>query len=593
MLLLSLPKRSAHLLAALALLVSACGPGEEAPLSGMGLSIRAPLAEHNPFADPHVAFVELTAEGPDLVEGQAQRVLPYSPGAHLDLPAVPYGFQRQIRVGLWPRNEANGQVDNPLLAVGRSIPVDLSYDDVKGSGARPLFPYVTKVNTFAPAIGESGQAAATDARIGATAERMPDHSVMIIGGGTAKADAKDPWDPKSYTAFSDKLLQYDPNLRAIGDLSLTLGAFLSKGRAFHASALGVGGLVAIAGGYVLEAGAAVVTNEVEFFDPTKRTVSTSLGATPHMKYRRVGHTITRMFDNDNYFLIVGGKGPDPEAPVSWEIWHPFKGFQAEGQLANARWNHTAIRLPETDGGFVMLIGGESGDVNNPKVLNNFEVIRYDTRGNVSRVGNKLVTCKVGGKNFNAPPGDIQGYDKCPSLAGQPGYQQVTWEPFVQPLNLSVARTLAGATYVPHGLYHYIYVAGGFADAKHTQPLDRIDVFDIQQGIWVAHDLKLETARGAPMMDVSMVGPRKGQVLVAGGVGAGGKSVDSGEMIYYAEPEKAGQLRRFTVKNKLPAGGVVAGTAVGLSTGHVMVVGGSALSDAGMTAQQTLQLWNPL
>ena len=580
-------------LVALVLLATGCGPDVADPLVGLGLSIRAPLNEQNPFFDPLVRFVELSAEGPDIAEGVYQLVKPYKSGAQLDLGIVPYGFRRQLRVGLWPMNEASGEPAGPMLAQGRTIPFDLTYDDVAGAGARGLFPYVSRVNEFAAAIGETGIAAVVDARIGLTAEELPDSTVMILGGGAPKPAATDPWDPASYASFSGTVLQYDANLRAVGDLSLSIGAPLNVGRAFHASAMGNKGLVAISGGHTLEGGVPKVTNHVEFFDPASKKFITSANAqAAHMLYPRAHHTMTRMFDNDDYFIIVGGKGPDPKAALSWEIWHPKSGVQAQGQLKSARWNHVAVRLPEADGGFVMLIGGEGLSNGQPVALNDFEVIRFDTRGNVARVGNTLITCKVGGKAYFDPPGSPRSYDQCQALKTQPGYQEITWEPITQPLADGVGRNLPGAVYVAHGAYHYIYIVGGFSDAARTKVLDRIDVFDIQQGIWVPNTLTLDVPRGAPMVTASMVGPRAGQVLIAGGIGGDGKTVAPAEVIYNANPGPGASLQKWPVKTVLP-GGTVAGMGFPLATGHILLTGGASLTAGGLSPQTAVQLWNPL
>ena len=582
------------LLAGLVLLVSGCSDQVAEPLVGVGLSIRAPLDTQNPFFDPTVAFVELTAEGPDIGEGAVQFVNPYSPGAQIELGAVPYGLHRQLRVGLWPKNETSGEPIGPMLAQGRTIPFDLTAADLTASGAKALFPYVTRVNEFATAVSDGG-AAVVDARVGLSAEELPDHTVMMLGGAVPKPAATNPYDLASYAGFSDKVLIYDANLRTIQDLS-AVGVQLNLGRAFHASATGIKGLVVVSGGYTFDGTNNVVSNHVEYFDPTSKLFLTSPNlAAAHMLYPRSHHTITRMFDNDDYFLIVGGKGPDPKAGLSWEIWHPKTGVQAQGQLKTARWNHAAVRLPEVDGGFIMLIGGEGLVDGKPVALNSFEVIRYDTCGNVARVGNLTVTCKVGGTNYCRPANDPSGLgvDKCAALKAQNGYQEVTWEPISQPLVEGVGRNLPGAVYVPHGAYHYIYIVGGFSDAARTKPLDRIDIFDIQQGVWVPNQLTLDAARGAPQVVASMVGPRAGQVLISGGIGEDGKTVAPAEVVYVANPgQPTAALQKWPVKTVLP-GGTVAGLAFPLATGHILLTGGASLNGGGMNPQTSVQLYNPL
>ena len=552
--------------------------------------VRTPLAAQNPLTDPLTAFMALTVEGPGITEGKYQIVEPYVPGKELQLSGVHNGPMRQLRIGLWPKNGNTGEPIGPLLALGRTIPFELSI--AKAAQATGMFAYVTRVNEFAAAVGETGDTAAISARVGLTAVQMPDWSTMLLGGGIPKATATDPWDPNSYTSCQTKVLKYDANLRAMADM----GAALNVGRAFHASAAGINGLVAVSGGYTFEDGAAKASKHMEFFDPASKKflVSPNLAAA-HMLYPRAHHTITRMFDNDDYFLIVGGKGPDPKAAFSWEIWHPKTGTQAQGQLKSPRWNHAAVRLPEGEGGYVMLIGGEGLEDGKPVALNNFEVIRYDTCGNVARVGKTAITCKMGGTNYCHPAGDPSGLgsDKCQGLKGQPGYQEITWEPIVQPLPDSVGRNLPGAVYVAHGAYHYVYIVGGFSDAARGKPLDRLDIFDIQQGIWVSNELTLDVARGAPLVAASMVGSRAGQVLIAGGIGPDGQTVAPAEAVYLANPgQPAAALQKWPVKTALP-GGSVAGLAFPLATGHILLTGGASRNADGMSPQTTVLLWNPL
>ena len=573
-------------------LTSDVGGDQDAELPG-GLRsvspiVRSPSGAHDPLSDPEVAFAELTVEGPGLKEGEHQLVTPYLPNAKLKVDDVPDGLSRQLRVGLWPKGDS-GEPIGPMLAQGRTIPFDLG--EASAAQASGLFAYVTFVNQFAPAIGESNTAAAIDPRVGLSAESMPDWSTWLLGGGVPKPGASDPWDPVGFASFPSQVLKYDTNLRAMS----AMAASLNVGRAFHASALGLNGLVAVAGGYTLEDGAPKASKHIEFYDPDKKKFVTSPSASPHLLYPRARHTMTRMFDNDDYFLIVGGKGPDPKAALSWEIWHPKTGVQAQGQLKHARWNHAAVRLPEADGGFIMLIGGEGLVDGKPAALNNFEVIRYDTCGNVARVGNLVVTCKVGGTNYCRPAGDASGLgsDKCAALAAQAGYQAVSWEPIVQPLVEGVGRNLPGAVYVPHGAYHYIYIVGGYSDAARTKPLDRIDIFDIQQGVWVPNQLSLEAARGAPLVAASMVGPRAGQVLISGGIGEDGKTVPPAEVVYVANPgQPTAALQKWPVKTALPDG-KAAGVAVPLPSGHVLVTGGVSIGVDGMKPQTTVLLWNPL
>ena len=582
-------------MAAFAIACLGCDPGIAPPPEALQLRVSAPLGADNPFADGAVKFVALTAEGPGIAEGGHQIVLAYSPGMKIDLGnqlsnrdlPVPYGDARQFRLELYPA-DVNGTPTFPIKAHGRSLPVAIR----QGEAGKAISIYVTKVNHYAPAVSDGKIEAQVDPRAGASVVATPDNNVLIMGGSSPKSAATDPWDPKSWTNFNNTVLVYNAEQRQL------LGPVgqLTKGRAFAASALGVNGLVAMSGGYVDNGGTVEATNLVEYFDATTGSVKSSTpadpGRSPHMLYPRVGHSMVRMFDNEDYFLISGGTGPKGEAANSWEIWHPRDGALTQGPLSGPRFNHCAVRVPDATGGYIMLIGGE----NSSGPLNTFEVIRYDDKGNVAFKGNKTVTCRVG--NTYKKDGE------CAALKSQPGYQEFTWEPIVQPLAGNAARTAPGCSYTVHRVQQdkadgsgkedvnlfYVYVIGGFEDAKKTKPLDRVDVFNLLAGQWVTHTVKLNAARGAPQVGVSTVGPRPGQLLVSGGIGADGKTVANGEVVYVPA---TGQLDRKKVDNLIPGGGRVMGSAVGLVTGHVLVVGGATLGDQGMSAQTKLSLWSPL
>lgn len=562
--------------------LAACDPGIAPPPQALQLVVSAPLGTDNPFADPSVKFVALSAEGPGITAGSHQIVLAYTPGMTIDLGnvvsgadlPVPYGDARQFRLELYPA-DVNGTPTFPIKAHGRTVPVAVR----QGEAAQQVGVYVTKVNHFAAPVNAGKIEAQVDPRAGASVIARPDNNVMILGGAAPKNAATDPWDPASFTNFTNTVLVYNTDQRQL----LGPVANLSQGRAFAATAQGFNGLVAVAGGYVDNGGTAEASALVEYYNPDTGAIAqakpSSPAGNPHMLYPRVGHSITRMFDNDNFFLIAGGTGPKGEAANSWEIWHPNLGAVTQGPLSGPRFNHGAVRVPDATGGYIMLIGGENGS----DVLNTFEVIRYDDKGNVAYKGNTDITCKVGAtyaKNAD-----------CDALKGQPGYTQTSWEPIVQPLAGNAGRTLAGCKYVAHpGGKFYVYMIGGFEDTAKTKPIKRIDVFNLLAGNWVDHKHSLNAARGAPQIGVSTIGPRAGQVLIEGGIGADGKTVGNAEVIYLPA---SGELDRKNVEGITPGGGRVLGSAVGLVTGHVLVLGGVTSTDSGLATQGKVSLWSPL
>ncbi len=560
--------------------LSACDPGVAEPVQGLAVLVTGPLSD-SPLADPESAFVAVVAEAPDIPPDQIQVVQPLVTGqpTNLSLPAVPYGFGRQMRVELYSK-DVNGLPTFPVRGRGRTIPQDVGQGETFLVSA-----YVTKTNAFAPPISEAKQEALTDGRVGAAVVPMLDNGVLIAGGADPAAGATDPFDPKSWTGFKTTVLRYGTKERQLFNLSAApFNASLSVGRAFLAGAAGFDGTVVLSGGYVDNGAGPEPTNLMEFYDPKSNNIAKSTAGNPVLEFARARHTITRMFDDDNYFMVIGGKGADDKAARTWEIWHPTHGRITAGELSGPRWNHATVRLPEKDGGYMMLVGGE----NDAGPINNFEVIRYDRFGNVSFKGNTKVTCCVGatcetGADSNA---------KCASLKGQQGYSEFRWEPLLRELRGGVARTLPAAAYVHNGAprYNLVYIVGGFQDAKKTQPLNRIDVFDIETGGWIETAPTLEGARGAPVMGWSTAGAQRGQVIVTGGLDASGKTMASGEVLSY-DPVGRKLFREWTA-NQLPAGGTVFGHAVSLSTGKIFIAGGASSDGASLKANTSIRLYNP-
>ncbi len=568
--------------------LAACA-GETKPPVGADLAVRKPAAsEDNPFGLAGDKFVAITAEVPGQADGTYRTVKPYAPGAALELgctsatacPGIPYTTGVQVRIELW--SNKGGAPAPPVVGRGRSVP----FDQVKGGGSKALFPYVTRTNRFAPAESNAGNKAMVAGKAGSATATQPgnDGNVYIIGGAEPLENKQNAYDPKSYTNFSDAIAQYSPNLRLVGMVSdLGPDYRLKVPRAF-ATAAASRNIVAVAGGYTQGQDGPKPTNSVEYIE-TSNKVRQSIGKIPDLVFARAGATIMCLFDDDDYFLILGGRG-DIDctketycAGNTWELWHKTHGNLAQGQLNEARWNHAAVKVPSADGGYVMLIGGE----NEGGVLQTFEVIQFSRQGYVSKKGQPC--------NPNA-----KGYGTCEKPA-------FYWEPLTQ--GLLVARTLPGALFstVPRGTanfdFRYVYIVGGFEDQAHTKPLARLDVFNINTGNYLNPDgYPMQVARGAPMVALVPHGPTEGQILVAGGSKSDTQHLNTAEFVYttvvdrtVSPPTTAIQLA--AVDNDLPDGTRAQGNAVALNTGHVLVVGGVGTGAGNaLEVRNELALWNP-
>ncbi len=551
------------------------------PTQGLAVVIKAPLGADSPFANPDVKFVALIAEGPGISTDPNQApavVVPYSgPGQQMAMPAVPYGPARQIRVELYPA-DANGLPTFPVLGRGRTVPKDVD------TGTTHLVQaYVMRTNNWAAPVSDQTQEAKTDARVGLGAELQPDGSVVLAGGAEIADSKASPLEPQALGKMSQTVLRYDSSARVLQNLSAPpVSAVLSTGRALMATASGADGQIVFSGGYVQGDLGPVASNLMEYWDPAEAKIKQSGAGAAHLEYARAHHTVTRLFDAQEYYMVVGGKGPQAEAAVSWEIWHPLYGRLQKGSLTKARWNHAAVRLPEKDGGYIMLIGGE----NDAGPIDDFEVLRYDTAGNVSFKGNKKVTCAIGGTSHNGADSN----EKCAALKDQPGYVPFYWEPLIRKLGGGIARTLPGAAFVSTADANQIYIVGGYADAAHTQPLSRVDVFDIVKGDYLGSVPQLESARGAPQLAVTRGGTQAGRVVVTGGLDGSARTLAKAEVLYY--DAAAAVTKREWADGEVPGGGRVAARALGLSTGQVMVVGGASSTDGVFVAADRIGLYNP-
>jgi len=576
--------RLARILAAM--LAVACSTTQEAPPLGAELIVRRPQApEDDPFKLAGDHFVAITAEVPGRPDGEYRVIKPYKAGTSLDLQCstascagIPYAQGVQVRVELW--SSKDGAISAPVVGRGRSVPID----QYKGGAAKKIFPYVTRTNRFAPIEDESGQPAVVPGKAGAAVvtQRGAEGAALIIGGADPLPGKTDPFDPTAYANFSNAIYKFLPNERKVGAMSdLGPDYQLKVGRAFHTAAVGKSG-IAVVGGYGKDDKGIKLLNTVEFLDFNGKTVN-AVGTSQDLKFARAGATVISLFDNDDYFLILGGRG-DPEckdavcASNTWELWHAQFGNVAQGGLNSARWNHAAVRLPATDGGYVMLIGGENAD----GVAQTFEVVQFSAQGLISFKGQQ---CQEKFTQFGP----------CSKSA-------FFWEPLTQVLQ--VPRTLPGAAVasVPRGAgvpdYRHVYIVGGFEDKAHTKAVARMDVFDIDSGDYFNTDgFPLLQGRGAPMVTVVPHGPNEGQVLIAGGSKSVTEHLQSAEFVYVTVDRTTGKpvpsIQIAAVENDLIGGARVLGSAVTLNTGHVLIVGGVGKgTGTDLVGLNDTMVWNP-
>ncbi len=560
-----------HLLALPALtLLAACQATTAKQENKLIVAVRVPANGDNPLGTADSRFIVMFADflGSD---GKPSNIQPYAQGMQVAAPSVPFGAARQIRVDVY-----NGDTQpTSAIARGATVPTDVYAD----SAALELHPYVTRINTFAAAFGEpdaSGNSPQTElpaAHAATGVATLPNGKVVMAGGAVPKGSAKSAFDRASYASFQSTIAVYDPDTRAL-DVATDPAGQLATPRAFHTMAVGQT-VVAIVGGVEMDAtNAPKASNKIEFYNIATGEVTSPTQTVPTMHFGRIAPTVIQMFDHQDYFLILGGQGnedcpADPHAGAcggnTWEIWHATGGFKAMGQLTTARWHHAGVRVPGPDGGFVMLIGGE----NTQGAVNKMEVVQFTVANGSVLVSDAMTNC----------PAD------CPTTPAGFLWNPVSYDnqpTRIWPAALFVANATAN--------YYHVYMIGGFNDVAHSSANKTVDVFDIVQSKIVATK-QLTNGRAAPSVAAVTSGPATGQLLIAGGSDSDTNHLNSGEYLHEDDDGAGGVATNVDpIQNLLGDGGRALGAAVGLNTGHVLIVGGAGGSP--LTGRTDVVLWNP-
>ncbi len=534
-----------------------------------------PLAPHNPFERKEAAFVAVDVEAAGLAEHAASAVVPTGgqalsgigcPGA-LCLGA-PAGQPVQVLISIYSKDD-KGQ-PHKALARGRTVP--FRPDDPKATAG--LRAYVVANNAFAPVHSDDNAPTSKAGRVGRSAVVRPGvpNDVVLIGGANLAPSAADMFDPANYKDISTEVALYDVTTRRFKLAPVPL----KVPRAFAGVAAGKS-VIAVVGGFTLQDGKVKPTASIEFLDADLQ-VRTSTAPSPDLLDPRAGATVVALYPDEDKFLILGGRGPS-DCPTCasqlWEVWSPDQGRIAFGNLGSARWNHAAVTKAEGGGGYALLVGGE----NAKGVHNDMLVVQWSPPG-------KLVVSSSG-----------QTPDPSAGLGGE-----FLWTP--QHFALPTPRTLPGAAIALRAAtpalaaYLLLYVVGGFGDVAHQQPLDRVDVFDMQGGefLTLPAPLQLQTPRGAPMVALAPLGPVDGQVLIAGGASGPNRAVATGEVMR-AVPSAKGfkPVPTFDlqpVTNELLDGEMALGTATALVTGQILLIGGVGGKAGELLPRGKVQVWAP-
>src|SRR5579862_3220869 len=166
---------------------------------------------------------------------------------------------------------------------------------------------------------------------------------------------------KGWFAFSMLTASLLPNTWA--DTRFVATGNLNIGRAYHTATLLGSGKVLLAGGQDANLN---VVGASELYVRANAGFSLS-GSMVIPRYR---HTATRLFTGK--VLIVGGLDANGNPIAGAELYDPVAGtFSASsGSLASARYNHTAVLLPDGSGRVLIISGvGASGALSSVEIYN--------------------------------------------------------------------------------------------------------------------------------------------------------------------------------------------------------------------------------
>jgi hypothetical protein len=334
---------------------------------------------------------------------------------------------------------------------------------LKGSGGESASVdiYMLRPSSFGPpCAGDSGLFSETgpfSTRWGATTTVLFDGTILIAGGVDDHDSACGDWsDPTCVSKAHSTAEIYDPEDGTFELVGTTGNALMTQKRAFAVAVRLPTEETVIFGGVNANG---EPTNTVERYDPVGLSF-TAMEPGMEMLYTRARFTATLISSQESgYVLLVGGYGT---GEATWEVWNPGVGTVASGPLAESRWNHTATLItskedPAVKRDMVVLAGGEGGgEPGATTVRKTLEIF-----------------------DINANQLDPLPVALCSNTPGS-----------------GTGKTMHAAAFVPKR--HFLYIAGGFSDSNHAQPVQDICVWHSSQEKWSgeAGTFKLRTGRGA-------------------------------------------------------------------------------------------------
>jgi hypothetical protein len=396
-----------------------------------------------------------------------------------DLTFLPYDEELSIVAECYDKDPYAAKAEpRNLISKGQTVP----FKRKSGKGAGPVTQetiYLMKPSSFAPTLTFGGgelacsgtQTKTFTERWGATGTDLYDGSILVAGGVDEYDSTCTLWsNPDCAKKASSTAELYNPRDGSFTLVGTDGGSLMSQKRAFAAAVRLPSEEIAIFGG--IDANGQP-TSTVDIYDPFGMSFKPGL----EMSHTRTRHTATLISSIEGgYVLLIGGFGT---GEATWDVWNPNYGSIAEGQLHESRWSHTASLLTKKEDSamkrnMVLIAGGEGGgDPGAATVRETIEIFDIDA--------NALDPAPLGLCSNGVSP--------------------------------TAKKTMHAAAFVPKR--HFLYVAGGFKDAKHQDPVRDICVWHSSQEKWSgeAGTFMLRNGRGA-LTATALPG---NVVLFAGGI----------------------------------------------------------------------------
>jgi hypothetical protein len=362
------------------------------------------------------------------------------------------------------------------------------------------------------------------------------------------------------------------NVQATVNTKFVSTGSLETGRAYHTATLLGSGKVLVVGG--IDTNSVAVAGSELFVRASGGFVASGNLITPRSR-----HTATRLYNGK--VLIVGGIDNNFNPVGAIELYDATTGtFTASHvSLANPRYNHTAVLLPDGSGKVLIISGiGSAGALSSVEIYDSVhDTISPASPLNTGRYFGTAtpVTAHGAMKVLVAGGFDPNGNVLASAELYDPATGQWTYTG-----SMNTARYEDDDAVLPNG---GVLMTGGF-DATGT-PLASCEIYNPDSGVFLATD-SLDIARAGHSATRLLTG----KVLVAGGVGVATPNYPQQAEVFNSTGSKkhfaAGQ---FDTTGKMITGRI-ANTATLMANGQVLFTGGLGNAGLALNSSEIFLSW---